>query len=729
MNQKKHTAVVSRTGWLSQLALITLLATGCGGGSGGGSGNTDVDQPPPTPGISLLAGSIGGPGNLDGVGTAARFRRLGAIASDSAGNAYVVDDRKLRRVTPSGVVSTLIDGPQGWASLDGLTQQARAMRVVGIAGDALGNMYLTTPNAVQKLTPSGGMTILAGTEGSWGLVDGQGLNARFTGPGAITVDATGTLYVMDGRILRRITPTGLVTTIAGDSSAPFYDPVARDGQGAYARFTHSPSVAVDRSGNIYVLDAIDANSLDSGYVIRKVTPAGLVTTLPDTVARSLAGDAAGNVYVAEGTHLTWTLRDITPTGATTTSDRTGSMSLPTGVAFAPAGDGSGNFYVSPALDLRVIKVSPAGVVTTLAGQNAVVGSADGEGALATFGDQRAQSSCACWELGTSNDLTVDSANNVYVADGENATIRKVTPTGFVSTFAGTAGRHGATDGVNSTATFLRPIGLSADALGNLYVIDDNNTLRRITPTGIVTTVAGAAGMPGSVDGTGGTARFGHLGGVTVDATGNTYVTETTRIVSHDLLFMPQFESRYAHTVRKITPSGAVTTLAGTTGQPGSADGMGASAKFNFDVIAGVAVDAGGNVYVADSGNHTIRKISPEGMVTTLAGSAGVSGSSDGTGTATSFKYPRRLTIDTHGNLYVTTDDNDWSRGGDKPNSTIRRITPTGVVTTVAGKPWLEGIDLGPLPGSLARPGGIAVDAKGTLYVISQAAVLKVQLPQ
>ena len=160
-----------------------------------------------------------------------------------------------------------------------------------------------------------------------------------------------------------------------------------------------------------------------------------------------------------------------------------------------------------------------------------------------------------------------------------------------------------------------------DSAGNVYVADSaNNTIRKVTPAGVVTTLAGLAGSCGSADGTGSAARFYCPAGVAVDSAGNVYVADM-----------------HNNTIRKVTPAGVVTTLAGLAGSPGSADGTGSAARFNDPY--GVAVDSAGNVYVADTGNNTIRKVTPGGVVTTLAGLAGSAGSADGTGSAARFDYP------------------------------------------------------------------------------------------
>jgi hypothetical protein len=185
-------------------------------------------------------------------------------------------------------------------------------------------------------------------------------------------------------------------------------------------------------------------------------------------------------------------------------------------------------------------------------------------------------------------VAVDSAGNVYVGDTSNSTIRKITSAGVVSTLAGLAGSIGSADGTGSAARFGDPHGVAVDSAGNVYVADSGyDTIRKITPAGVVTTLAGLAGGPGSADGTGSAARFNQPYGVAVDSAGNVYVADTAN-----------------DTIRKITPAGVVKTLAGLASSIGSADDTGSAARFNGP--GGVAVDTAGDVYVADSDNNTIR---------------------------------------------------------------------------------------------------------------------------
>ena len=262
-----------------------------------------------------------------------------------------------------------------------------------------------------------------------------------------------------------------------------------------------------------------------------------------------------------------------------------------------------------------------GVVTTLAGTAGISGSTDGTGAAARF----------FYPYG----VAVDSSDNVYVADSDNHTIRKITPGGVVTTLAGTAGSRGNIDATGAVARFNTPIGVAVDSSDNVYVADaDNQTIRKITPGGVVTTLAGTAGSFGSTDGTGAAARFFYPYGVAVDSSNNVYVADIGN-----------------QTIRKITALGVVTTLAGTAGSSGSTDGPGTTTAL-FNRPSSVAVDSSDNVYVADTYNNTIRKITPGGVVTTLAGTAGSSGSDDGTGAAARFYTPRGVAVDSRGNVYV-----------------------------------------------------------------------------
>jgi sugar lactone lactonase YvrE len=322
------------------------------------------------------------------------------------------------------------------------------------------------------------------------------------------------------------------------------------------------------------------------------------------------------------------------------------------------------------------------VVQTLAGKGGISGTADGVGTSATFN--------------VPSGLCVDRSGYVYVVDGGNCLIRKISPAGVVTTFAGT-GIAGTADGYGRSASFYNPVGVVIDSQGNFFVTDtyDNNVIRKITPDGHVSTIAGQSGVSlATKDGTGLSASFSLVGDLAIDHSDNLYVVDLQWI-------------------RKITPGGVVTTLS----SPAMSGSPSATASWlTFSQPEGVAVDLSGNVYVTEFGQKRIQKITPAGVISTVAGS-GVNARIDGTGTSASFFAPHELEVDRSGVLYVSESSGDSPITGNKSNC-IRTITPDGVVTTIAGQP--DGTP-GTLDGTGTRaafsaPHYVVVDTSGNLYV-------------
>lgn len=290
-------------------------------------------------------------------------------------------------------------------------------------------------------------------------------------------------------------------------------------------------------------------------------------------------------------------------------------------------------------------------------------------------------------------VVADGVGNVYVSDLGSHTIRKVEArTGIVTTLAGQAGMPGSADGIGATARFNGPLGLALDGAGALFVSEySNHTIRKVdVSTGAVTTLAGTAGVPGSMDGPGAAARFNNPYGLAVDGAGALYVVDSRN-----------------HAIRKVVLStGAVTTIAGTAGMSGSFDGKGPMAQFKDP--AGIAADRAGALYVTDTNNQTVRKVVlSTGDVTTLAGAVGMPGNTDGAGATARFNYPYGIAMDGSGTLYVA----DYS------GHTVRKVmVDTGAVTTLVGKAGIAGSTDG--TGTTATfngPNGLATDGAGTLY--------------
>jgi sugar lactone lactonase YvrE len=666
-----HLRRIARTSRLLVAGLATTaLLVACGGGGGSG----DAVVPPPGgggaaqgPALVAVAGRPGGDGLKDANGTDARFFGTGGEAFDAAGNLYVADigNGLIRRISPAGDVVS-------WAG--GFAYPA------GVAIDAQGNLYVADKNhhRIARVSPAGVVSTWAGT-GTEGFTNGPADAAQFSFPTGVAVDAGGTVYVSDtgNMVIRKITPDRIVSKLAGQvgwSNRGYVDGAPDD-----ARFSTPLDLALDGAGNLLVADH-DNNA------IRTV-------------------DATGKV----GTFV--------------------KVGLPGGIAVRP-----GAVYVSQQADLTVLRIS-AGTATLAAGvpfnfTTRRPDSVDGPAAAATFR--------------VPGPLAFDAAGNLYISDF--GTVRKLSTQGVVSTFAGAPLRIGATDGNASDASFWTPDSLAFDPSGSLYVSDFNNhAIRKIAggvvstfaavtnplsvgkvayPTGMLTDSAGRLDVLladfglylVSVDATG---KFGaprstgtfikgtgvhfspaaNRGAMVRDAAGNLYLTDQNY-----------------HVVRKVDAAGNASVVAGEIGVPGATDGTGAAAHFQAPV--GLAIDAAGNLYVADTGNHAIRRITPAGVVSTWAGLLATSGDADGTLAAARFNMPWQLAFDAAGNLLVT----------DQGNSLVRKITPAGVVSTVAGQRGKHGVTLGSLSAAtLNTPAGILVGSQGEIYLTDTAenVVLKI----
>ena len=682
------------------LVAAALLITGCGSSSDEESAPSATAPVPEN--LALLAGHMGGGGDLDESGVLARFADPIGLSRDASGNLYIADTSvcTIRRLAPDGTVTTIAGLTAVRDAVDGTGADARFHLPNDLVVSTDGNIYVadTSNHTIRRVTPAGVVTTVTGLAGVGGYVDGSVTDARLGTPRGIAADRSGNLYFTDGAYtVRKITPTGVVSTLAG---SPGLDG-STDGTGNAARFGQLHGIAVDVSDNVYVADY-------GNQTIRRITPAGVVTTVagvpgvsgsndgPGATAlfrfpRDVAVDASGNVYIADTeNHL---IRRLSPGGTVTTVSGAAGVSGSSDGGLAEArfkfpqglvADDSGNVYVGDTRNFSIRRIASTGAVTTIAGSASVSGSTDGVGALARFAKP--------------SGLWMDRTGVLYVTDADNHTVRAISGA-TVSTIAGRAGEYGGDDGTGSAARFYEPDGIAGDDAGNLYVADHNNhTIRKITAAGVVTTLAGSPGLSGSADGVGGVARFYHPLGVAVDAAGTVYVADS-----------------FNRTIRKISPTGAVSTFAGVAGSLGSADGTGAAARFGGP--NGLALDAAGNLFVVDNGNYTIRRITPAGEVTTIAGSTGVQGSSDGVGSAASFWSPSKAALDGAGNLYVA----------DTGNSTIRRIDSTGSVRTVIGRPRKVGFLPGALPGVIALPRGIAVRGN-TVYITTYNGVVVATMP-
>ena len=654
---------------------------------GGDDGGADLGH---VPTLGLLVGAIGGTGNVDGVGAAARFNAPWGVAVDGAGNAYVSDSSNstIRKIVlATGAVTTIAGAPGQFGSTDGVGTAARFNSPYGLATDGGGNLYVADRlnNTIRKIAlATGAVTTIAGTVASPGEMDGVGTAAKFSNPAGLCADAAGNLYVADqfGPTIRKVViATGAVTTIAGTAMMSG----STDGTGAAARFNQPIGVASDGAGDLFVADSVN-------QTIRKIVlSTGAVTTF------------AGQVGVMGQQNGTGT---------------SAQFNFPEGVV----ADGAGNLFVADLNNQAIRKIAlGTASVTYFVGMAGVAGPDDGLGTSA--------------RLNNPIGMVVDGSGILLVADNANNTIRKVTlTTTNVTTLAGTASHAGNADGVGAAAKFKGPLGfttdgtsvfvsdsgnttvrsialatqtvttltapgaldgpggVAVDGAGNLFLADAGGSdIRQIVlATNAITNIAGMKFKSGTTDGVGSVARFGSVADIVYDGAGNLYAADNGN-----------------SNVRKIVvATGTVSTLAGNAAMPGSADGTGTAAQFLGD--SGIALDGAGNLYIADTGNNTIRKIViATAAVTTIAGTPMMAGSADGTGAAARFNRPQGLALDASGNLWVA----------DSGNATVRKIDlATNAVTTPIGIAGHHGVSFGPLPAGLNNPvnvgalpgGGIAV---------------------
>jgi len=676
---------------LAFVVALSTLAGACGlaGSAATGVATVPTDAGDPAEGgggavslttLALVAGEPGGLGNIDATGADARFAQPWYLADDGLGHLFVSDGDAVRRVDEASGAVTTVAGiaysvDQAGGFVDGPGPVARFNEPSGLACDPGGVVYVAdSGNSAIR-------TIDAATGEVATLVRASDVGGAFT-PVGLALDGSGTLYVADfgnipmagpshetGGAIYRVTvgggAGGAVTLVAG---SPGGAPGIVDGTGPAASFGHLRGLAYDGVGKLYVAD---------GCAIRQIDPATgvVVTTTAEACVDQLYGlasDGAGSLYAADGASV---IRVIaTATGASSTvAGQVGAAGATDGVGPAATFDGPTGVALGNDGTLRIADtgnftvramVTASAAVTTLAGAPAYASSEDGVGEGARFnGPQGA---------------AFDGAGHLYVADWSDGTIRAVeVGSGAVTTLAGSVGTAGNADGTGAAASFYEPTWVAYDGAGHVFVSDSGNfAIRRVdVATAAVTTVAGGGYVPE---------------GLAFDRRGMLYVVD----------------SAYS-SIRQIDVStGATEVLAGTVGRAcGMADGVGTAASFCGPL--GLTYDGVGSLYVTD--NQTVRRIElATKRVTTIAGSPGVTGSSDGVGAAALFDQPSALACDGAGNLYVA----------DSFNATVRRIVlATDQVTTEIGRAGQYGVVLGPLASArLNGPEGLAAGPGGALFI-------------
>jgi sugar lactone lactonase YvrE len=585
----------------------------------------------------------------------------------------------------------------------------------------------------------GAITVVAGNgqRGYFGE-GGPAIYAHLAWPSDVALAPDGSLYIADMRNHRvcRVDAAGTITTVAGNGSRGY----SGDGGPATAASLHDPvAVAMGRDSSLYIADSGNER-------IRKVDGKGIITTVagngccvgfhvrfkgdggPATEARlhapkDVAVGPDGSLYIADvGNHR---IRKVDPEGIITTIAGSGQPGLRGGgssgdggpateaLLYAPGGlalGTDGTVYIADTENQRVRTIDPKGVITTIAG--------DGKRGYAGDGGPAAKA-----RLWFPRRLAVTMDGSLYIADGGNRRIRRIGRDGVITTVVGNGGDERSPDGLPATqASIGTPGGIAVGPDGGLYITeaDNNNRVRRVRPDGIMVTVAGSGSA--SLDNIG---RYGGDGGAASQA--NLDRPTGLRVTADGALYVADFGN---HRIRKVSPAGIITTVAGDgwtdpkSGAGRFAGDGGPATAASLNAPTGVAVGADGAVYVADSGNHRIRKVDARGTISTVAGDGyqdqdggGRYQGDGGPAVQASLNSPGDVALAPDGSLYVA----------DRGNHRIRKIGTDGVITTVAGDGWHDKYGDGRFRGdggpatkaSLNEPGSLAFDADGNLYFVDR----------
>ncbi len=636
--------------------------------------------------INTVAGFYPGPGD-GGPATSATLELPYSVALDSSGNLFIADygNESVRRVDAgTGIITSLT---------------TTKIAAYDVKVDGAGNVYISHEGQIMKLTPDGTLTAIVNSARVSGY-NGDGIPAtaaEITNPDCMALDGSGNLYFNDreNERIREVTPDGIIHTLAGTGQAGYNG----DGIPATSAELNNPmSVAVDGNGNVFIAES-------GGYRIRQITPDGIIHTIAGTGVSSYKGDgglavnatisnpwavqvdSSGNVYFSDNGRI----REITTDGLIHTIAGNGTyVYTGDGLPAVASGLDALNFAIDPAGDLYIADsevglvhiVTPDGIINTVAGSLRFSG--DGGPAIgAEF----------CLPYG----VTIDGFGNMYVGDTNNHRVRKIDPTGLVSTYAGTGWQtSNVRSGIATQVNIGHPMGLAADAAGNLYVADQwKCRVDLISPDGMLQTIAGGNCGYGGDNGPASSALLAQPRALALDQAGNLYIADYDN-----------------NRVRMISAEGTITTYAGTGTAGSGADGIPAT-QSALSSPEGLAVDAAGNLYIADYGSNRIRMVAPSGIITTVAGTGKSGTPTNGKPAVSQPIYePSGVAVDGSGNLYITQSGSFY----------VRKVDSSGILSTIAGNgQWGYSGDGGPaLSAGISEALSPVVDANGNIYFADMA---------
>ncbi|HEY3129921.1 MAG TPA: IPT/TIG domain-containing protein [Acidobacteriota bacterium] len=627
--------------------------------------------------ITTVAGGASFAG--DGlVATAASISHPFGIAVDPAGNLYVADtfQNRIRKISAQTGVITTVAGIGQFRFTSDIGDDGPAVAAAltfpnGIAVDTVGNLFIadTAADRVRKVAAGTGVITTFAGSGETGFFgdNGPATGANLNSPQAIAVDASGNVFIADtsnNRIRKVAAGTGIITTVVGSGQAGFS---GDNGPATLAALNGPSGIAVDVVGNLFLADA-------GNHRIRKVSTSGIITTVAGS---GPIGEGAGGFSGDNG-----------PATAAV-------LNTPFGVAV----DATGNIFIADTGNHRIRKIGTDGIITTVAGNGLAGGSFSGDDGPATLAG-----------LAAPIGVVVDAAGNFLIADTLNHRVRKVsagigaTGTPIITTIAGNGqGGFVGDNGPATSAAFSVPIGIAFDSVGNLFIADTiNNRIRKVdASSGIIVTVAGTGELGFSGDGGAAVnARLFFPFAVAVDRTGNLFIADT-----------------FNSLIRKVDTRGIITTVAGD-GEVGFTGDNSPAVSAALSLPSSVAVDSAGNLFIADGnfaleiGNQRIRRVDARtGIITTVAGTGRRDFSGDGgLATLAAFDFPMGIAIDAGGNLFIADTNNDRIR---------KVAAGSGIIATVAGGGHpADGLgDNGPATAAaLSNPVGVTVDALGNLFI-------------